>query len=493
MNKNEEQPRGRRAPRRRATSDRNLGDNAERNPHASDPGRDLQATGPERELRAAERRQRDRAWESQREAERAILVGVTLPGTTRPQTDEHLAELTLLARTAGADPVARITQDLSGPNVRTFIGKGKVEELLQLCRDHVANLVIFDDTLSPSQARNVEEVLQRNVIDRTELILDIFARHARSREAKMQVELAQLQYMRPRLKQLWDHLSRQNGGIGTRGPGETQLEVDRRRVSEKIARLQVDLRDRGRVAKTQRKSRATAFSAALVGYTNAGKSSLMNALAGTELLTENKLFSTLDATTRRIPLGDGAQALLTDTVGFIRKLPHDLVASFRTTLDEVNQADLLLHVADITSLSLDDHMRTVNEVLAEIVKGSRPTRLVFNKVDALADRDTIRVLARHHPDAFFTSARTGEGLDALRDVLRRHADSQMPVVELEIVADDARILAFCYREGRILSQDATEAGRPLLRVRFSDGSYRKLLQEHAAGIRVRTPSPGGSK
>src|SRR5262249_44029002 len=217
MSKSEEQPRGRRAARRRATTDANLGDNAERGLHATgrerdsgglDPDHDIHAMGPERELRAAERRQRDRAWESKREAERAVLVGATLPGTTRLQTDEHLEELALLARTAGADPIARLTQDLAGVNVRTFIGKGKVEELLQLCRHHDANLVIFDDTLSPSQARNVEEVLQRNVIDRTELILDIFARHARSREAKMQVELAQLQYMRPRLKQLWDHLSR---------------------------------------------------------------------------------------------------------------------------------------------------------------------------------------------------------------------------------------------------------------------------------------------
>ena len=465
---------------------------AEPRAHGADRGRggsrnrdeDQDLAPAERQLRAAERHERDRGWDNKREVERAILVSVILPASTRAQSDEHLEELALLVSTAGADPVARLTQELRTPSARTFIGSGKVDELLQLCRNHDANLIVFDDTLAPAQARNLEKVLQRNVIDRTEVILDIFARHARSRESKMQVELAQLQYMRPRLKQLWDHLSRQDGGIGTRGPGETQLEVDRRRVNEKIARLKADLRSRQKAAATQRKSRTGAFAAALVGYTNAGKSSLMNAVAGTELLTEDKLFSTLDATTRRVALGDGREALLTDTVGFIRKLPHDLVASFRTTLDEVNQADLLLHVCDITSPILEEHLDTVNEVLGEIVEGPRPTQLVFNKIDALVDRSEILMLQRHHPGALFVSARTGEGLQALRDVLERHAATGTVVVELELLNEAGPVLSFCYREGRVLAQDSSPAGRPLVTVRLSAGSYQKLLSEHEHNVHV---------
>jgi len=446
--------------------------------------RNPEAPAAERQLRAAERQERDRGWENKRETERAILVGVVLPRSSRLQTDEHLEELALLVRTAGAEPVARLVQELRTPSAKTFIGSGKVDELMQLCRNHDANLVVFDDTLAPAQARNIEKVLQRNVIDRTEVILDIFARHARSREAKMQVELAQLQYMRPRLKSLWDHLSRQDGGIGTRGPGETQLEVDRRRVNEKISKLKADLAGRKQVAATQRKSRSGTFAAALVGYTNAGKSSLMNAIAGTELLTENKLFSTLDATTRRVPLGDGREALLTDTVGFIRKLPHDLVASFRTTLDEVNESDLLLHVCDVTSPILEEHLDTVNEVLGEIVAGPRPTQLVFNKIDALADRAEIQVLQRHHPGALFVSAHTGEGLQALRDVLERHAATGTVVVELELLQHHSRVLSFLYREGRMLAQDSSPEGRPVVKVRLPAGAYQKLLAEHEHDVHV---------
>lgn len=438
----------------------------------------------ERQLRAAERHERDRGWENKREIERAILVAVVLPPATRVQTDEHLEELALLVRTAGADPAARLVQELRTPSARTFIGSGKVDELLQLCRNHDANLIVFDDTLAPAQARNLEKVLQRNVIDRTEVILDIFARHARSREAKMQVELAQLQYMRPRLKQLWDHLSRQDGGIGTRGPGETQLEVDRRRVNEKISRLKADLADRKQVAATQRKSRTGTFAAALVGYTNAGKSSLMNAVAGTELLTEDKLFSTLDATTRRVQLGDGREALLTDTVGFIRKLPHDLVASFRTTLDEANQADLLLHVCDITSPILEEHLDTVNEVLGEIIEGPRPTQLVFNKIDALTDRTVIQALQRHHPGALFVSARTGEGLQELQAVLERNAAIGTVVVELELLQEAGPVLSFCFREGRVLAQDSSPEGRPVITVRLPAAAYQKLLAVHEHDVHV---------
>jgi GTP-binding protein EngB required for normal cell division len=264
------------------------------------------------------------------------------------------------------------------------------------------------------------------------------------------------------------------------GPGETQLEVDRRRVNEKISHLKAALRERRTVAATQRKGREAAFTAALVGYTNAGKSSLLNALAGTDLLAENKLFSTLDATTRRIGLDHGQEALVTDTVGFIRKLPHDLVASFRTTLDEIGEADLILHVADVTSPSLAEHLETVNEVLGEILDGPRDTLLVFNKIDALADPDAVKSLERHYPDALFVSARTGRGVDTLRAAILARLEAHVVHVELAIHADAAKVLSFCYREGRVTHQDQDDAGRPRLQVRFSDvprrnGSCRRTV------------------
>ncbi len=443
---------------------------------------------PDRELRAGERKERDRNWDTGREAERAILVAVIGSGTTRAQAIEHLDELALLTRTAGADPVARLTQERLKPNVRTFIGKGKVEELQQLCKNHDANLIVFDDTLSPAQARNLEKIVQINVIDRTEVILDIFARHARSREARMQVELAQLQYMRPRLKQLWDHLSRQDGGIGTRGPGETQLESDRRRVDEKISRLKRELLERETAARTQRASRTGTFTAALAGYTNAGKSSLMNALAGTDVLVENKLFSTLDATTRRVDLGDGDELLLTDTVGFIRKLPHDLVVSFRSTLEDVNGADLLLHVIDVTNPSLEEHLDTVNRVLDEILDGPRPTQLVFNKIDAVTDPTQLQALQRHYPDALFTSAHTGAGIETVRSLLRTSAAKGAVVVDLGLPQDSGAVLAYCYREGRVLAQEHGEDGQPRLRVRFSKAAYQKLLHLYAGELTLMTPA-----
>lgn len=428
--------------------------------------------------------ERDRAWSTRRQQERAILVGVALPPSNRQREEEHLDELELLSRTAGAEPVGRLLQERDEPNVRTFLGKGKVEELLDLSRSLEANLIIFDDTLSPAQSRNLEGELKINVIDRTELILDIFARHARTRESKLQVELAQLEYMRPRLKRLWDHLSRQNGGIGTRGPGETQLEVDRRRVGERIAHLKSELAERRTVAATQRKGRRGTFAAALVGYTNAGKSSLLNALANAGVRTENRLFSTLDATTRRVALGHGEQILLTDTVGFIRKLPHDLVASFRTTLEEINEADLVLHVVDVTSTSLPAHIETVNEVLNDILDGPRDTLMVFNKLDALRDRTVINVLLRHHPKAQFVSARTGEGIESLRRALTGHLDSRIVVLEIRLRPGAAAAMSFCYREGRVTRVDQAEDGRPQLGVRFTDEVFRRFLKLHAGDFDI---------
>jgi len=369
--------------------------------------------------------------------------------------------------------------------VRTYIGRGKVEELQRLCDQLDANLIVFDDTLSPAQARNLEAVLKRNVIDRTELILDIFARHARTRASMLQVELAQLEYMRPRLRRLWDHLSRQSGGIGTRGPGETQLEVDRRRVGERIAQLKKQLREQDRVARTQRRSRAGSFRVALVGYTNAGKTALMNALSGSRLLEQNKLFSTLEATTRRVPLGGGRHILLTDTVGFIRKLPHDLVVSFRTTLKDVDDADLILHVADITSDSLAAHMQTVHDVLGEILDKQHDTLMVFNKVDALQDPTRINMMLRHHPRAAFVSARTGEGLEDLRRIVAGVLRARVVEIELDIVRGaPAAVASFCYREGHVLRQGANDDGEQRLLVAFSDVAFRRFVKASRGWFRI---------
>ena len=428
---------------------------------------------------------RDRGWTQQRPDERCVMVGVVLPPSTRAEQEEHLDELERLANTAGATSVGRIIQERSEQNVRTFIGRGKLEELVELCNRLDANLVIFDDALTPAQARNLEAVLQRNVIDRTELILDIFARHARSREAKLQVELAQLEYMRPRLRKLWDHLSRQDGAIGTRGPGETQLEVDRRRVDEKLASLRRQLRERSRIVETQRKSRKGIFHVALVGYTNAGKSSLMNALAGSELHTQDKLFSTLDATTRRVTLAPAEQVLMTDTVGFIRKLPHDLVASFQTTLAEINQADLILHVSDVTSSALAAHIQTVHEVMEEIVEEPRDTLMVFNKTDKLTDSTVTNVMLRHYPRAVFTSAHNGDGLEELRDAIHAVVRSTTVDLVLEIVSNDAQeAVSFCYREGRVERQGASQAGNMQLHVNFPQVAFRRFMKTHSKQVRI---------
>jgi GTP-binding protein HflX len=428
---------------------------------------------------------RDRVWKLQRLEERCILVGVVLPPSTRAEQEEHLDELERLASTAGATSVGRVIQERSEQNVRTFIGSGKLEELVEMCDRLDANLVIFDEALSPAQARNLEAVLQRNVIDRTELILDIFARHARSREAKLQVELAQLEYMRPRLRKLWDHLSRQDGGIGTRGPGETQLEVDRRRVDEKLSVLRRHIRERGRVVETQRKSRRGIFHVALVGYTNAGKSSLMNALAGSELLTQDKLFSTLDATTRRVSLAPAEEVLMTDTVGFIRKLPHDLVASFQTTLAEINHADLILHVSDITSGALAAHIQTVHEVMEEIVKEPRETLMVFNKIDKLQDSTVTNVMLRHYPRAVFTSARSGAGLEDLRAAIHGVRRSRTVDLVLETMGAEAQdALSFCYREGRVERQETSDNGNLQLQVNFPEVAFRRFMKLYSKQVRI---------
>ena len=354
-----------------------------------------------------------------RRRETAILVGVKTPDITDADLTDGLDELELLTDTAGADSVARVTQNLARVHGATFIGKGKVEQLRQSVEKHNADLVVFDDDLSPVQVRNLEKALsaEKNevkLVDRSGLILDIFADRARSSQAKAQVELAQLTYLRSRLTRAWTHLERQKGGIGMRGPGETQIETDRRLIGRRISVLQDQLDKIDRQRTTQRKNRSDETRVALVGYTNAGKSTLMNALSDAGVFAENRLFATLDATTRQVDLDTNKSVLLADTVGFIRKLPHALVESFKSTLDEVREADLLLHVVDVTHPNAEEHVRVVNETLAELEAQDKPTLMVFNKVDALDDAGLLDQLEARHERAVFVSAARGIGLDELR-------------------------------------------------------------------------------
>lgn len=318
--------------------------------------------------------------DTKKKIERAVLVGLIQQGQSTEMVYEHLNELAFLAETAGAITVRNFVQKLSLPSKKTFVGKGKLEEIADFVKANDIEVVIFDDELSPSQMRNIEKIVERKIIDRSNLILDIFANRAQTANAKTQVELAQLQYMLPRLTRLWTHLERQKGGIGMRGPGETQIETDRRIIKDKIARLQAKLKKIDKQKSVQRGNRGKMIRVALVGYTNVGKSTTMNLLSKSDIFAENKLFATLDTTVRKIVI-DNIPFLMTDTVGFIRKLPHQLVDSFKSTLDEVREADLLLHVVDITHPAFEDQLNTVNETLADIGVTDKPTILVFNKVD----------------------------------------------------------------------------------------------------------------
>ena len=315
--------------------------------------------------------------------EKAILIGVITPEQNKNQAEEYLNELAFLAKTAGAIPVKKITQKLAVPNNKTFIGKGKIEEVKEIAKEMEVELIIFDDDLSPVQLRNIEKVLECKILDRSNLILDIFAFRARTANAKTQVELAQYQYLLPRLTRMWTHLERQKGGIGMRGPGETQIETDRRIINQKISLLKKQLEKIDKQKITQRKGRGNMIRVAVVGYTNAGKSTLMNQLSKSEVFAENKLFATLDTTIRKVVI-ENLPFLLADTVGFIRKLPHQLVESFKSTLDEVRESDLLLHVVDISNPNFESQIEVVNQTLAEIGASEKPMVLVFNKMDAFS-------------------------------------------------------------------------------------------------------------
>jgi GTP-binding protein HflX len=390
-----------------------------------------------------------------RETERALLVGLERGGHQRWEIKDSLEELNELARTAGAEVVDTVIQRLPQPTPNFFIGKGKAEEIAQVCNKHDVVTVIFDDDLSPAQSRNLERVFNCKIIDRTELILDIFAQRAHTREGKLQIELAQLQYLLPRLTRLWTHLSRQSGGIGTRGPGETQLEVDRRRVQEKIARL---TREIAEVQKNRRIQRAGRRRhqwpiAAIIGYTNAGKSTLLNSLTGSSVLAEDKLFATLDPTTRRFTLPNNQDILLTDTVGFLRKLPHHLIDSFKATLEEVVEADLLIHVVDMSHPKVNDQIAAVEQVLHELHAWGKPTVTALNKVDRLTEPNGI--IARFQaqiPNSTPISARTKFGFESLLLEIQTALANRRRYAKLTIPQQNYNLVAEVFRLGQIISQ-----------------------------------------
>ncbi len=370
-----------------------------------------------------------------KETEYALLVGLITPNVTETQAHEYLDELEFLALTAGAVTMKRFTQRLPHPEHTSFLGKGKVEEIkAYIDRHEEVNVVIFDDDLSGKQTNYLEEALKVKIVDRSSLILDIFAARAQTAQAKAQVELAQMKYLLPRLRGLWTHLERQRGGIGMRGPGETQIETDRRLVQNRVKALELKLLDIDRQFQTQRKTRGELIRVALVGYTNVGKSTLMNLLSKSEVLAENKLFATLDTTVRKVVF-DRMPFLLSDTVGFIRKLPHHLVESFKSTLDEVRECDILLHVVDLSHPQYEDHIRTVQQTLLDLGAQDKPTLMVYNKIDRyretnyddLLDSDTKRHLEQElaeylqhtYGDLVIISAHSKEGIDQLREKMDR--------------------------------------------------------------------------
>lgn len=398
-------------------------------------------------------------------SERAILVGVALPNMPAWEAEYSLDELGRLAATAGLVEAARRIQRRERIDPAHYIGKGKAASLKPLAAGCQAEVIVFDNDLSPAQMRNLERVTQRRILDRSAVILDIFARHARTHTAQLQVELAQLNYLLPRLTRYWTHLSRQAGGgairgmgaAGVRGPGETQLEIDRRLIRRLINALEGKLDKIGVQMATNRKNRADAFKVALVGYTNSGKSTLMRALSGADVLVEDQLFATLDSTTRAVALDRGHKILLTDTVGFINRLPHHLFASFRATLEEAVEADLLLHVIDLSFPHCEAQIATVEQVLHSLGLADSPTLKVYNKIDQVAHGQEEQIAAAYaaREDAIAISARQGINLDALRDKIRASSAAGAVTLELQVPQAEGRLLAHLHQQGQVLAETYT--------------------------------------
>lgn len=389
--------------------------------------------------------------------QRALLVGTGIHSGSLDEAEASMSELALLVDTAGADPVESVLQRRTSPDPSTYIGSGKVDELRGLADALDVDVVVFDDELTPAQQRNLEKRFGRDVVDRVALILDIFAQHATSQEGMVQVELAQLRYRLPRLRGKGVELSQQAAGIGTRGPGETQLEVDRRRIQRRMTKLERDLDRLAKTRTTQRKARRRQRVAtlALVGYTNAGKSTLLNRLTRADAVVENRLFSTLDPTTRRLELAGGERALVTDTVGFVRRLPHQLVEAFKSTLEEVVDADLLLHVVDASAPDVEAQVDAVRDVLREIGAADRPEQLVLNKID-VASPGALGALRTEHDAPIAVSAVTGEGIEKLEAEIANRLRALDPVIELAVPFERGEVMAALHREGEILVEVSDE-------------------------------------
>ena len=389
----------------------------------------------------------DEVKNSDIEKEKVLLVGIYSLSSEKFQAQEHLEELALLTCTAGGIPVAKILQQRNRPDVNSYVGKGKLNEINGQINALGVKTIIFDDDLSPTQIRNVEKVTNAKVLDRSALILDIFASRAQTAAAKTQVELAQLQYLLPRLTRYWTHLSRQSGGIGTKGPGETQIETDRRIISKRIGVLKSKLEKLDKQRTTQRKSRDQMTRVSLVGYTNAGKSTLMNALTNSCVFAENQLFATLDSTVRRHQL-KSQEILLSDTVGFIRKLPHHLVQSFKSTLDEVREADLLIHLVDGSSKMVHEYIEVVQQTLKELKSNKKQTLLVFNKVDRIDD-EQHEMLRAEYPSALHISSVRGIGLSQLEEAIEQKIESKYRQVDLDIPIQAYRAVAFIHQRANV--------------------------------------------
>ncbi len=409
--------------------------------------------------------------------ERAILVGIEWPGSPWP-VQSSLDELARLVDTAGPEVVAVTTQKLDAPNPRTFVGSGKAIEIAELCRAYAADVVIFDDELTPSQQANLEKTVDRDVkvIDRTALILDIFALHATTKEGRLQVRLAQNEYLYPRLRGMWAHLAsnRMGGGVGSRfGEGESQLEVDRRMVRKRISSIKRELArlDERRAIQRESRYKSGTFKIALAGYTNAGKSSLINRLTNADVLSYDKLFATLDSTTRKLRLPEGREVTITDTIGFIRKLPTTLVESFKSTLDEINGADLILHVVDGSSEELTYQMDTVDEVLHQIGAEKIERIIVFNKKDLLASADAARRLQETYPDSVLVSAETGDGIDALIERIAKVAAARDDLLDVVIPYHRGDLVSVAHKRCHIISETHEEDGTHLLLYAPSDVAH----------------------
>lgn len=408
--------------------------------------------------------------DSESSSQKVILVGVQLPGDT---SDILLDELNGLAVTAQYKPVATLTQRIVKINPKTLLGSGKVEELKQAVLHHSAEAVIFDDELSPRQNRELEKVLKCRVIDRPWLILEIFSDHARTREAKTQVELARLKYALPRLTKMWGHLSRQRGGIGMKDVGETQIQLDQRMIRNEINKLEKKLKQIDKEKTTQRKSRQGNYKVALVGYTNVGKSTLMNTLTGADTLVENKLFATLDSTVRKIKKNFPYPVLLSDTVGLINKLPHDLVASFKSTLDEVRDADLLIHVVDLSHPEYRNQMRTTDDLLSQMGMDDIDVLIVFNKIDSIGDFDELDKAYEIFPAAVGISCKRGDGIDELRKKIVAHYEKKLSPYRLDLKHSQAGLISQIRKYALIIKEDYKE-DRISLSLRLPPGAKTRL-------------------